>query len=124
MVQTTISCDVLIIGAGVMGMLSALELAEAGQDVVILDKGRAGLEASWAGGGIISPLYPWRYSPPITALATWSQNAFPDLIAELRDSTGIDPELLANGMLGDSNQRTRAGARMGCRCLACGYRNY
>ena len=37
-------------------MLSALELAEAGQDVVILDKGQAGLEASWAGGGIISPL--------------------------------------------------------------------
>ena len=33
MVQTTISpCDVLIIGAGVMGMLSALELAEAGSE--------------------------------------------------------------------------------------------
>lgn len=110
MMQTTISpCDVLIIGAGVMGMLSALELAEAGQDVVILDKGQAGLEASWAGGGIISPLYPWRYSPPITALATWSQNAFPDLIAQLRDSTGIDPELLANGMLVTAtNEREQA----------------
>ena len=71
MVQATISpCDVLIIGAGVIGMLSALELAEAGQDVLILDKGQAGLEASWASGGIISPLYPWRYSAPITALAT------------------------------------------------------
>ena len=100
MVQTTISpCDVLIIGAGVMGMLSAWELAEAGQRVVILDKGQAGLEASWAGGGIISPLYPWRYAPPITALATWSQNAFPKLITRLRDLTGIDPELLSNGML-------------------------
>ncbi|MEC8693570.1 MAG: FAD-dependent oxidoreductase [Pseudomonadota bacterium] len=110
MVQTTSSfCDVLIIGAGVMGMLSALELAEAGQTVVILDKGQAGLEASWAGGGIISPLYPWRYSPPITALATWSQNAFPELIAQLRDSTGIDPELLANGMLVTAtNEREQA----------------
>lgn len=110
MVQTTISpCDVLIIGAGVMGMLSALDLAEAGQDVVILDKGQAGLEASWAGGGIISPLYPWRYSPPITALATWSQNVFPDLIAQLRGSTGIDPELLANGMLVTAtNEREQA----------------
>ena len=100
MVQTKTSpCDVLIVGAGVMGMLSAWELAEAGQRVVLLDKGQAGLEASWAGGGIISPLYPWRYAPPITALATWSQNAFPDLIARLRDLTGIDPELLSNGML-------------------------
>ena len=56
MVQATISpCDVLIIGAGVMGMLSALELAEAGQDVLILDKGQAGLEASWARGGLFRP---------------------------------------------------------------------
>jgi len=110
MLQTKTSpCDVLIIGAGVMGMLSALELAEAGQRVVIVDKGQAGLEASWAGGGIISPLYPWRYAPPITALATWSQNAFPDLIARLRDSTGIDPELLSNGMLVTAtNEREKA----------------
>ena len=71
MVQVNFSSpDILMVGAGVMGMLSALELAEAGQKVLIIDQGRAGLEASWAGGGIISPLYPWRYVPPITALAT------------------------------------------------------
>ena len=100
MVQVNFSSpDILMVGAGVMGMLSALELAEAGQKVLMIDQGRAGLEASWAGGGIISPLYPWRYAPPITALATWSQQAFPDLIASLTDSTGIDSELSANGML-------------------------
>jgi len=100
MVQVNFSSpDILMVGAGVMGMLSALELAEAGQKVLMIDRGRAGLEASWAGGGIISPLYPWRYAPPITALATWSQKAFPDLIASLTDSTGIDSELSANGML-------------------------
>ena len=110
MLQPTISsCDVLIIGAGVVGMLSALELAGAGQRVLIIDKGQAGLEASWAGGGIISPLYPWRYAPPITALATWSQKVFPDLIAQLRDSTGIDPELLETGMLVTAtNEREQA----------------
>ena len=110
MLQSTISsCDVLIIGAGVVGMLSALELAGAGQRVLIIDKGQAGLEASWAGGGIISPLYPWRYAPPITALATWSQKVFPDLIAQLRDSTGIDPELLETGMLVTAtNEREQA----------------
>ena len=100
MVQVNFSSpDILMVGAGVMGMLSALELAEAGQKVLMIDQGRAGLEASWAGGGIISPLYPWRYAPPITALATWSQQVFPDLIASLTDSTGIDSELSANGML-------------------------
>ena len=91
--------DVTIIGAGVMGMMSALELAEAGHIVSVFDKGQAGQEASWAGGGIISPLYPWRYAPPITALATWSQQAFPGLIASLSESTGIDSELSTEGML-------------------------
>ena len=110
MLQPTISsCDVLIIGAGVVGMLSALELAGAGQSVLIIDKGQAGLEASWAGGGIISPLYPWRYAPPITALATWSQKVFPDLIIQLRDTTGIDPELSETGMLVTAtNEREQA----------------
>ena len=80
-------------------MMSALELAEAGLSVFVFDKGRAGQEASWAGGGIISPLYPWRYAPSITALATWSQQAFPDLITSLNESTGIDSELSTEGML-------------------------
>ena len=58
MVQVNFSSpDILMVGAGVMGMLSGLELAEAGQKVLMIDRGRAGLEASWAGGGIISPLY-------------------------------------------------------------------
>ena len=51
------------------------------------------------GGGIISPLYPWRYAPSITALATWSQQAFPGLIVSLNESTGIDSELSTEGML-------------------------
>ena len=93
------SADVIVIGAGVIGMMSALGLAEAGHTVLVFDKGQAGLEASCAGGGIISPLYPWRYAPPITALATWSQQAFPDLIASLSESTGIDSELSTKGML-------------------------
>ena len=49
MVQVNFSSpDILMVGAGVMGMLSALELAEAGQKVLMIDRGRAGLEASWA----------------------------------------------------------------------------
>ena len=69
------SSDILIIGAGVIGMMTALQLAQSGQRVSLIDKGQAGLEASWAGGGIISPLYPWRYLPPITALAFFDKYA-------------------------------------------------
>ncbi len=91
--------NIAIIGAGVMGMMTALQLAQSGQHVSLIDKGQAGLEASWAGGGIISPLYPWRHPPPVTALATWSQSVFPGLIKALKQSTTIDSQLLVHGML-------------------------
>jgi len=38
--------DVLIIGGGVIGMLTAWQLAEAGQTVTLLERGHCGREAS------------------------------------------------------------------------------
>ncbi|HEY9135684.1 MAG TPA: FAD-dependent oxidoreductase, partial [Pseudomonadales bacterium] len=52
--------DIVVIGAGIMGLLTARELVQQGAEVTVLDKGKVGAEASWAGGGIVSPLYPWR----------------------------------------------------------------
>ncbi len=91
--------DILIIGAGVMGMMTARALADSGARVVVLDKGDCASEASWAGGGIVSPLYPWRYCDAITALASWSQNIYRELGRTLPEETGIDPELREKGLL-------------------------
>ncbi len=90
---------VVVVGAGVIGMMTARELAAAQCEVVLLDRGMVGQEASWAGGGIVSPLYPWRYSAPVTALAGVAQRAYPALAAELALETGIDPELTRSGLL-------------------------
>ncbi|TBW35894.1 glycine oxidase ThiO [Azotobacter chroococcum] len=89
---------VLVVGGGAIGMLSALRLAEAGLEVRLLDQGSLGRESSWAGGGIVSPLYPWRYSPAVTALAHWSQDFYPALGERLRQETGIDPEVHVTGL--------------------------
>ena len=91
--------DFLVLGGGIMGLLSAWELARTNTSITLLEKGQLAKEASWAGGGIISPLYPWRYHDAVTALATWGQDYYPQLAAELNSLTGIDPELVQDGLL-------------------------
>lgn len=90
--------QVVIVGGGVIGLLTAFNLASAGQRVVLLERSNVGQESSWAGGGIVSPLYPWRYSPAVTALAHWSQDFYPQLAEQLFASTGVDPEVHTTGL--------------------------
>ncbi|PAU72365.1 glycine oxidase ThiO [Vreelandella alkaliphila] len=89
----------LIIGGGVIGMMTALQLADAGQQVTLVERGICGQESSWAGGGIVSPLYPWRYAPPISQLSRWSEGVYPTLSLRLLEETGIDPEYRQKGLL-------------------------
>ncbi len=110
--------DILVIGGGIIGLLTARELVQAGAEVTLVEMGDTGREASWAGGGILSPLYPWRYAESVTALAAWSQQKYPGLCLELHDATGIDPELTRNGMLIlDTEERDQAQAWAGTRGL-------
>ena len=91
--------DFQIVGGGVVGLLMARELASAGASVTVIERGKCCGESSWAGGGIVSPLYPWRYSAAVTALASQAQSAYPALAAALLAETGIDPELETTGLL-------------------------
>lgn len=91
--------DFLICGAGVSGLLLARELLASGATVTVLERQFSGREASWAGGGIVSPLYPWRYNDAVTALARHAQRAYPVLSSALREETGIDPQLTVTGLL-------------------------
>jgi glycine oxidase len=93
------SCaDVLVVGAGAIGLLTAFRLACLGQKVIVLDRSSVGGESSWAGGGIVSPLYPWRYSAAVTALAHWSQDFYPRLGQELFERTQVDPQVYETGL--------------------------
>lgn len=91
--------QVVVIGAGAVGCLSALELAQRGWQVTLVDKGELGMESSWAGGGILFPLLPWKYAEPVNHLALDGAKAYADLSANLLQETGIDPQYQACGML-------------------------
>ncbi len=94
-----VNVNCVIIGGGLSGMLVARELVAAGVKVTILERGAIGREASWAGGGILSPLYPWRYPDPVSRLAAWSQRVFPALAQDLKAESGVDPEWTESGLL-------------------------
>lgn len=91
--------DFIVVGGGLNGMLVARELSAGGARVTLLERGELGKEASWAGGGILSPLHPWRSDDAVTALARWSQRHYPRLATELAEVTGIDPQWWQSGLL-------------------------
>ncbi len=80
-------------------MLTALELVDAGLRVTVLERGEVGQESSWAGGGILSPLYPWRYPRAVSRLAAWGQARYRELASRLEKASGIDPEWEPSGLL-------------------------
>ncbi|MFN3769641.1 MAG: glycine oxidase ThiO [Ectopseudomonas guguanensis] len=90
--------DVVVLGGGAIGLLSTLLLAKGGVSVSLLEAGELGRESSWAGGGIVSPLYPWRYGAAVTALAHWSQDFYPGFARQLLEDTGVDPEVHVTGL--------------------------
>ena len=81
----TQKCDVLVIGAGVIGVCSAHYLLEAGFQPLVVDKGEIGAGASYANGGLIAPSSwtPVTYPGVARALPRWMQDASSPVYAPL-----------------------------------------
>ena len=91
--------DCIVVGGGLLGMLTAYFLGREGLAVTLLEQGNVCRESSWAGGGILSPLVPWDYPDAVSELVRWSQQHYPALVTELRENSGIDPEWQQSGLL-------------------------
>ncbi len=118
MPKATRSADVLVIGAGVIGLSTALELRRGGLRVSVIERaaiGRGG--ASWAGGGILSPLEPDGIDETTLPILRDSLACYADWCAELQQRGGVDPEYTVSGMQvlapADAGTWTRAAARWG-----------
>ena len=91
--------NVIVVGAGVVGLLTAHELARAGFAVTVVERGLTGRESSRAAAGILSTLFPWRSPKPLALLSRWSQSSYAMLADDVRRASGIDPEWTASGLL-------------------------
>ena len=98
-VQAYATVDVIIVGVGISGLLSAYELLQRGQKVLLIDQSQAGRAASWAGGGILSPMYPWRYPKAVNDLAQYGKAYYEKLNAALLPQTHVDVEIHNTGLL-------------------------
>ncbi|MDQ6993856.1 MAG: glycine oxidase ThiO [Mariprofundus sp.] len=90
---------IAIIGGGVIGCLTALYLHKLGAQPVILEKGEAGRESSWAGAGILCPIHPWLYPDSFTQLIDASLNLFPAMNEMLERESGLKTEWQRSGLL-------------------------
>jgi len=83
---------VLIVGGGIVGNAVAWRLARAGIDATVLERGRAGQEASWAAAGLIAPQAEAEAPGPFLHFCVQAKQAFEALLEPLIAESGIDPE--------------------------------
>lgn len=63
----------IIVGGGLVGLLTAYEFGRRGWATAVYESGEPVRQASWAGGGILSPLRPWLESEFVQTLTLESQ---------------------------------------------------
>ncbi|MCO4769045.1 MAG: glycine oxidase ThiO [Deltaproteobacteria bacterium] len=91
--------DVLVVGGGIHGCAVALELAERGRNVTVLEKSVPGAEASSAAGGILGPHLECESAGPFLDFCRHSLAVYPEWVAKLEAVSKIDLELVPCGGL-------------------------
>ena len=89
--------DVVIVGAGVIGLSIAHELLCRGTRVTLVDPRQPGMGASWASAGVLAPQGALPFHRPYLDLCLSSRDLFADWSARLLNETGIDIEYRAEG---------------------------
>lgn len=92
--------NVIIIGAGIVGLGIAWRLAQRGVKVTVFDKGGAGAGASHAAAGMLAACVEAEPGEEaLVALGRVSQAQWPDFAAELERVSGMSVDLRREGIL-------------------------
>src|ERR1700761_7770996 len=90
--MTELRADVLVLGAGMVGVGAALHLQRRGRDVILVDKHeRAGEETSYGNAGIIesASVFPYMFPRAISEILRYAANRAPQVrygVADLHPS--------------------------------------
>jgi glycine oxidase len=92
------SFDVIILGAGIIGLSLARDLRRHSLEVLLLERGEPGREASYAAGGMLAPSgddIPSSLMP----LALASAQMYPEFVNEVEDESGMKVDLRRQGSI-------------------------
>jgi glycine oxidase len=107
--------DVAIVGAGLIGLSIAYELAQRGAVVTVYDRDEPARAASWAGAGMLAPFSESIEDADMLALCRASLDAYPAYVEGLAQRSGVDALLLRDGTLHvalDDEAAARLAARV------------
>ncbi len=107
--------DVIIVGGGPVGAASARELALAGRRVLLLDAGGEQGQAWKAAAGMLAPQIEAGPEDPLLELGLEARELYPNLAAELLETTGIDIGLWQEGIAAVAATEVE-GAELRARC--------
>ncbi|WP_315906165.1 glycine oxidase ThiO [Priestia koreensis] len=91
--------DVVVVGGGVIGCSIAYHLSKSGVKVAVLEKQTIGCEASCAAAGILGAQAEIDEEGPLLEFALEGRERFKELAGELKSITGVDIELVQEGVL-------------------------
>ncbi|MFO1148516.1 MAG: FAD-dependent oxidoreductase [Alsobacter sp.] len=87
--------DVVVLGAGIIGLATALKLQEAGRSVALVDRNAAGEGTSFGNAGIIerASIYPYAFPREIKDLIRYALNGTPEAYYHLSTLPKLAPWL-------------------------------
>jgi glycine oxidase len=93
------SGDAIVVGAGLIGLSIAFELAQRGAVVRVYDRGEPGRATSWAGAGMLAPYAEEFDDDALLQLCEASLARYPDFVERVKNAGEIDPHLRLNGIV-------------------------
>lgn len=102
--------DVAVVGAGLIGLATALELATRGLKVTVFERDNPGSGATRVAAGMLAPIGELEFGEPgLLSMSLRSRELYPGFVAALEAASGIDTGFRETGALHVALDRDEAG---------------